>query len=279
MGRRPGGLAHFPGVPVQGWCRADVPVAGHLRYHGHYVLPLWEQRLSAVQLAERRDLMGPREFERGYRQRAISEADLLWQAGVLDAAKALDLPRRVARSSESFFATMPKYMGVDLSITQQQSTDVAFFVIVVVGVAGDGMRWVLECQRFRALSFAQQCRAIVDAAQLWNPVLVKVESNGYQQSIIDHLGATTVLPIKATYTGAAQHRDLDIGMPGMAAEWENGKWRIPWGDVESQRHFAPLVEELGTYPNGVYQDTVMALFFARECFRQASAHARILTLS
>ncbi|HKC47651.1 MAG TPA: hypothetical protein VKB63_08640, partial [Gemmatimonadales bacterium] len=82
-----------PDIPA---CRNDIPWASDAAVHIHRRLPLWLDRLSPEILAARQAEMGDRDFARGYKQRAMSEKDLLWKEGYV--AQCLDKSHTVVKA-------------------------------------------------------------------------------------------------------------------------------------------------------------------------------------
>jgi phage terminase large subunit-like protein len=244
--------------------------------HRHFRIPAWDERLSPDILAKRRAELGVRDFDRGYRQRAYSDQELLWKADAIERCRD---PKHVvveAITPNLPFASMSRVCGVDLAIATE-SDEAAYFVAVAMAVDADNVRWVLNLFRAR-VGFNEQVQLLQEWHERYQFQQIKVERNGYQKAILDH--TQRQLPVAGLYTGAAQLRDLEIGLPSLALEFERGLWRIPVGDAKSRRVCEPLLEELATYPGGSYCDTVMALYFARECVRQAkNAMPRVVVLA
>src|SRR5262249_20730481 len=142
----------------------------------------------------------------------------------------------------------------------------AFFAITGIAFASTGQRWIIGLERHRGLSFHQQC----DLVQTWQMRFlfnqIGVESNGYQQAMVQTLQAT--IPVVGLHTGSVQKTDLAFGIPPLASEWEQGLWKIPYGDARSRRMVEPLIEELHVYPTpGHTTDVLMSCYFAREAYR------------
>lgn len=235
------------------------------------LIPLWTAKWNKAALMEKREDMGAREFDRGYRQRAISDEDLLFKREWIE--KCLDrqtvLPD--ACTPKSFWSTLYRDAGVDLAIASAEK-EAAYFAITGIATTKDWHRWIMGFYFTRGLSFGQQAGAIVEYNDRFAFDIVTVESNAYQEAIIQHMNEAGFggnrVPIMGFKTGRLQKVDIELGIPGMAVELEQQRWHIPWGDTRSRRILEPLVEELFQYPlPGFHDDGIMSMFFARESRR------------
>jgi hypothetical protein len=238
-------------------------------------IPLWTAKWDSEALKSKRLQMGAREFDRGFRQRAISEEDLLfkheWIDGSLD--RSLVIPDAI--TSKDFWGKFPRDAGVDLAISEAQSA--AYFAIVGILTTKDWHRWLLTVFLRKGMSFGQQASAIVEHQDRFHFDIVNVENNAYQESLVRHFkedGLIGKVPVRGFRTGRLQKVDIELGIPSMAVELEQGRYHIPYGNARTRRIVEPLVEQLLSYPTpGTNDDAVMACFFAREARRQ-NMHAR-----
>lgn len=167
------------------------------------------------------------------------------------------------------------YMGVDFAISQHTAAD--FTVVWVMGVASNGVRWIMDIQRGRGLSFNAQKALIVDTARKYRPGIIYLESNQMQRIFGDQLILETDLPIKKFHTGDAKH-SLETGIPGLSVLLENAKVRIPRGDANSIELTKIWMDELRqhTFANGRvtstgdHDDTVMAFWICEQAIKDAS---------
>jgi hypothetical protein len=99
-----------------------------------------------------------------------------------------------------------------------------------------------------------------------------VESNAYQGTLLDWIRLVSQdrsIPLKAFTTGTNK-ADEQIGLPGLAAEFDNGAWVIPTDGLdleELESSWKAWILEMRTYPVAPLSDTVMACWFAREASR------------
>lgn len=231
------------------------------------VIPLWTAKWGKEALLEKRTAMGAREFDRGYRQRAIADEDLLFRKEWIDNAldRSLCVPDSVTK--DSFWYKWVRDAGVDLAIaTADKEAD--FFSITGIITTKDWHRWIM-CNTFtRGLSFGQQVSLLVEHQDRYAFDVMTVERNGYQESIVRHIQESGVsggkIPIRGYHTGRLSKVDLELGIPSIAVELEQGRWHIPYGDARSRRMMESTIEELRQYPSpGVHDDAVMSLFLAR----------------
>lgn len=233
------------------------------------IIPLWGLKWNKEALQSKRLEMGSREFDRGYRQRAMSEDDLLFKPEWIDRAldRTIAIPDSIKRGD--FWAKFPRDAGVDLAISEEQSA--AFFAIIGVCTTRDWHRWLMSVCLKKGLSFNQQAGTLLEYQDRYQFDIVNVESNAYQESLVRHFkeeGVIGRVPVRGFRTGRLQKVDVELGVPSMAVEFEQDRIHIPYGNQRTRRIVEPLVEQLKAYPTpGAHDDAVMALFFAREARR------------
>lgn len=231
--------------------------------------PLWPEMWPREALIQREREIGKREFDRAFRNIALSDDEALVPREVLARSvrrdlTAADIPRE-----------WPKFVGVDLAIGH--GDDNCFFFLIVGAVDDDGRRWLAEARRMRIPS-PEQARQVIDVWKTWQPNVIHVENNGYQEALVQwirEMGGEAV-PVKSFTTGRNK-ADLKIGLPSLRVEFENGAWIIPMGDAPHDGGCTcakcELLEEIATYPIGKYSDGLMALWFMREAIRIGSTPA------
>jgi len=62
--------------------------------------------------------------------------------------------------------------------------------------------------------------------------------------------------------------DPELGVWGMASDFEFGRVRFPYGDAESRAQSEQVIEELMMWPNGNTDDLVMALWFIKYNYKR-----------
>jgi hypothetical protein len=218
-------------------------------------IPLWE-RWTSERLRRRREEIGETAFNRGFRNIAFSDSDLLFPN--------IDRHIVVGKSYDDYImAHFPRFAGVDLSGKSRSGN-----AIVVIGVIPQtGQRVLIDVQR-GAWTSTQTAEMISMMVQKYRLTLVKVENNAYQQSLLDWMatGKYKGIPL-ASHTTGANKSHPEFGLPGMAAELERGAWIFPIErehDVSCSCGKCTFFADLRSYPLGVESDTVMAWWFARE---------------
>jgi hypothetical protein len=253
----------------------DTPLVGR-----QYSLPLWDAKWNKDALLDKFNNMAPRSFERSYRQRPVSDDELVFHADAIKGAcdKTLTMPDS---GNDPVWAIHPRDAGVDLAIAEA-SADGSFFAVVGMATLPDWTRWVMHVELRRGLSFMQQIEFIKDMHLRFAYSKVLVENNNYQRAMVQMLGATSVVPVQGFRTGPLQKADLEVGVPSLAGEFERGKIKIPYGNAASRRQADILIEQLleFTYEDqGRRTDAVMALYFAREArTQQAMSRGRVVLL-
>ncbi|MBU2118731.1 MAG: hypothetical protein KJ954_14180, partial [Alphaproteobacteria bacterium] len=122
------------------------------------------------------------------------------------------------------------------------------------------------------------------------PEAILIENNAYQDTLIDWIkleSGDLSMPMQPFTTGANKADEL-VGLPGLAAEFENQIWVIPTDGLEedeleeawSAERQAPSwwawFAEMRGYPAAALMDTVMACWFAREAVRRRLAPAAMV---
>lgn len=233
-------------------------------------LPLWEAKWSSLALKDKLADLGQREFDRSYRQYPISEQDLLWKREWIDRA----LDRRVVLPTVvqpgNFWYPMRRFAGMDLAISDN-ITEAAFFCLSTIGVTTDGLRWVMGMERHRGISLNAQFELLARTYSNLGFEVCGVENNGIQAAIEGYVREITNIPTRPIHTGALQKNDVIVGVPSLATEFEQGRWRIPYGDARSRNLMDPLLEEMYAYPSpGSFTDTIMSLYFSIRMFRDTA---------
>jgi phage terminase large subunit-like protein len=229
-------------------------------------IPLW-QRWSADALKSKRDIVGSRDFDRGWRQIALSEDELTFRPEHVDrcVSKSNILHFPIAGASKKDFCPPGHYsfMGVDLAIASKSAGGDFFVIVGIIVDAKTGHRTVVSIYRQRGLTFDQQLKVVEMYADFLDPTFVYVENNAYQQAFVQELQRRTALPVEPFTTTAVKKSDLDYGLPRMALEIEQQKWTFPMGNAVSIDLTSILLSELKTFPISRHDDCLMALWFAR----------------
>jgi len=238
-------------------------------------IPLWKAKWDKAALEAKKRSLTQQAYARGFEQRPFSEEDRLFAlADVANAVKPNLSVDEVKEMSGYCFT------GVDLAGPKRAGT--AFFTIKVVGVGVQAIRYPVDIRvgKFKGQQMIDQF-AQIEAE--WKSMTYMVENNAVQSRVIDMLGlipATASLPVAEYFTGK-QKMDIDIGLPSLSLEFQNGLWHIPWRgrgrkDNPPDGHGALCncawcqwyYEEIMMYPMSETSDLLIAFWLAREAFRK-----------
>lgn len=168
------------------------------------------------------------------------------------------------------------YMGVDIALSAETGAD--FMVIWVVGLDKYGNRYILEIERHKGLGYQHQLSHINRLARLYKCGLVYIEANQMQRVWGDELIRLTDLPIQQFVTSANNKNALDKGVPSLRVLLENGKFKIPRGDVRSIELTDIWINEMRAFTwhdgklesVGSHDDTVMACWICDQACRMGA---------
>lgn len=295
----PGGQIATIGTPMH---QADL--YSHLRDSGRYVMwekpalnretgkALWPTRYNEKLLAERKQEIGSVRFTREFLVQPMSDDMSLFPSYLFDGApfrqRAVSMGMPLA-----FWQTLGIrcYIGVDIALSAETGAD--YLVIFVLGVDGDGNRWVVDIHREKGVPYVRQLDLIVEFSRKYDAQLVFVEANQAQRVWGDELIRTTDIPIKKfttigkgkgagkTMSQTANKNDLEKGVPSLRPLLENKKWRCPQGDTNSVVKAKIWIGEMNAFSwiNGKVQgvgshdDTVMACWIAEQAARRGGFSA------
>ena len=184
--------------------------------------PLWGVKWTLFKLEQRRLGIGDRAFQRQFMLIALSAEETTFSKEVVD--KSI---RRDKTLGEVYPRKWPRYGGIDLasSLGKKASYTVIFTVAVD---PDDGKRYPEEIIR-RKVKFPELVKLIEDRGNVHQWDLVFVENNSFQEALVTHLeDKKRGLAIEGFHTGSQKWDEL-LGLPGLAAEMDNGGWIIPKG--------------------------------------------------
>lgn len=155
------------------------------------------------------------------------------------------------------------YMGVDLAMTKKEEG--SRFAICVIGVEPKGDTYILATYRDR-LDFTSQIQAVKRYIRTHKPILTAIETNAYQQALIQMLRVdeeTKRLPLRGINTQGEKLRRIK----SMAPLFEGGQIRLPRGIEEFE-------EEYANFPRGS-DDLLDALYLSLEAIKEMAVEPRI----
>lgn len=237
---------------------------------GHYI-PIWPSKWPDEALVRRRNEIGPREFSRQFQMKAISAEEQLFT-----------LEKLMVNYTEN--AVWPKqeeclfYGGLDLAAFRKNNkNDKGWNALFVIGVDKRGKHWPFLAKRLRA-SAPDVLKYFYSQWQRFHMEISKVENNSYQQSFIDwskelSFESEFINHVDAHTTGSNKaHREL--GLPGLAMEFDMRKWCIPLGEKghvpSCVCDLCHWITELVDYPIGKTFDVGMSSWFAQSAVKAGS---------
>jgi len=233
--------------------------------------PLWAEAWPEERLRQRAREIGARAFSRGFRLIALADEDALFRA-ILGCLRP-DLGRGDIQAHWRTFT------GVDVGHSKRKALirgrarqERPYTVIFTIALDESKRRWPVEIRRGH-WSGPETARQIIAMHQRFLPEAITVENNAYQDTLIDWIKLVTPdasIPLRPFTTGANK-ADEQIGLPGLAAEFENGAWVIPTGGGHGEDchcEHCVWISEMRNYPAAPLSDTVMACWFAREGARR-----------
>jgi hypothetical protein len=220
-------------------------------FKGKFKISLWDAVWSKPALIQRYNEIGQRAFDRGYRQNAISDDD------------------RTFPSSESIFdyntppgftpAFWPRITGVDPFGQAVVIFTIALNPYSMQRVVVDVKRGKWQPNRAKA--------EIIDAAIKNKSQFVICENNAAQNAIVQWVGESLKgIPIIPFTTTSIKHH-LELGLPSVEIEMANGLWTCPYqgiDELDSENSINIWRRELRSHPVAEAEDTIMAMWFARE---------------
>lgn len=225
-------------------------------------VPTWSPKFSQENLVK---ISGTRQFDRGFRQQAISDGELMFPSFETCFEPALALGDLVTRR-------LPAYIGVDLSGPKRPGN----FIVVLGLEPTTGRRIPLEV-RHGAWTSPETAENINDVCSRHAVEWVMVENNAYQDSIIDWIKANKHAfnfwqRIDAFTTGKNK-ADEDYGLPGLEIEYKNKAWSIAssaWSGHQSTClcSWCAWRRQIKMYPRGSATDAVMATWFANSAIQR-----------
>lgn len=218
-------------------------------------------------LLARQQSIGARAFARNFQGQAMAEDEAIFN----NLQKCLDKSLSVSDIPDSW----PKFGGVDIGGKSKERGNARNVIFTIaVNPENDRIYWLdIQMGNWNSPETAERIQAAYDK---FHHRCIKVESNSYQQAIIDWIkqsagGSHPVTNIiKAHITGTNKFRE-DIGLPGLSIKIDNGAVIIPHGEHEIGRQcrcsFCKAMDEFLYWPIAEFDDCVMAYWMATEAAR------------
>lgn len=232
---------------------------------------LWPTRWPYEKLMQLKGEVGSIAFNKSYMNEALNSEDSVFKQEWLETAKRYGKDRFMKYKLDYAnwdLGKMTVAIGVDLAISQKDTADNTAFAVIGQTKLGAKIPLWLEQGKF---TFAQTQRKILELANRYNPDIVVVENNGYQEALRRDLADNTSLPIVGYSTGGEKY-DENIGVSSIAVEFENEKWILPYSTEEgtdyNREQIDRLVEGMLNFGSGHTADILMALWFANGGLRR-----------
>lgn len=220
-------------------------------------IPLWGDRWSKELLLKRESEIGRRAFDRGFRQKALSDSEKIFPM-IEQCIVPGDDPFQYVEDDASVF------IGVDPSGENRPGT--CIFVLARL-TNGTRVPIYIEYGKWKPEEAAQK---VIQANKDFRPDAIFFENNALQEAYISliKLSGGVDIPIRGFHTGK-QKSDPTIGLPSLEIEFENKAWIIcePQHEIGCLCDWHHWLREMRNYPVYSSSDGVMAAWFAREAAR------------
>ena len=238
---------------------------------------LWPARWPYKRLFDERISLGTRSFNLMYQNLAVSDETAIikgeWVEKCKDESRALIDHYDPAVSD---LGPITIVIGMDLAISEKERAD--FNVISVVAKTKNNKFVILDREKGHWSPKEQRSR-LIGLAKRFNPSLILVENNAYQQAFVKDIQDETTLPVRG-FTTTGEKFDPFVGINSMAATLENGQWIIPANpkDPRTVDFYNDCKEEMISFPSGHTGDTLMSLWFAFTALRDLESDSEPISI-
>lgn len=240
--------------------KSTIPIS---QYRGQrFDLPTWDEGgFTPDKLMKIYQERGKPAFERGFRQRAMTDEDKLFPH-FLKCKKSI----KIADLGEIDY--WKRYTGVDPASDARPGS-----VIFTLAKSPKGVKVPIEIRRgqWKGRDLVDQ---ISEAVNRNRSQICMVENNAMQDWIRQWaLELDRSLPLEGYHTGR-QKMDEFEGLPSMDVEMDNESWLFCGGEwaghePNCQCGWCMWEKEMLDYPQSETSDTTMAMWFAREASRMS----------
>jgi len=229
--------------------------------------PLWPDRWNYEALMARKAEVGSLMFTREYMCVPISTGTSLFNPEYLESAKNKDLVLKPMRREGYKY-----FVGVDPAI----STDGDYNVITVIEMDADENKSIIYIDRAKNVQFRENIQKVKMIGQVFRPECIMFETNTFAKSFTQELRQVADLNIHDFNTTRRKKQEIILNLQ---MTLENGKINFPYGNEESRRVSAVLIEEMSMFAItergkfegiGAHDDMVMSLALANAATYQAN---------
>jgi hypothetical protein len=246
----PGGLAIIVGTPfheddLYGWIK-KYGKGWHFREYPA-IFPdgkiLWDRRFSFDFLMQSLDNDGKIAFSREMLCKPVVNDSTIFPFDILQKSIYRMESYQMVDNIESFPVRFERIgVGCDFAISSNIGSDSSVFI--VGGIDEYGCVWVLNMYRMNGKSYAQQMNVISTINRDFRPDIFCMESNGFQKIFAEE-ARTLGIPAVEHRTGENKY-DPKKGLPSLALMFEQGKIKIPTGNLYSTTNKDMMFSELGS---------------------------------
>lgn len=191
---------------------------------------LWSNRWNFAGLLEKRDTQGTMIFSREILCRPVTNESSIFPYEIVARAFTRMEEMTFVKSRENYPMKFNKVVtAVDFSISSSVGAD--YTVILTAGVDEDDRLWLMNFQRFKGKSFAEQLSVLKSVNANFRPDIMLLEANVFQQIFVQE-GERAGLPVMPHHTGTNKY-DMKAGLPSLALLFERAMIKIPRGNQES----------------------------------------------
>lgn len=204
---------------------------------------LWENRWKYSDLMDKRMSQGNLIFSRELLCRPITSDSTIFPIEILNTAFYKMDQYTLVSNRESFPIKFERVVtGCDFAISSSVGAD--FSVFLTWGIDTQDNMWLINAQRGKGLSYAQQIAMLKNINANFRPEIMLLENNQMQQIFVQESERQGLPVLGHTTTG--RKNDLKSGLPSLAILFERGKFRIPTGDQPSKDFADSLVMEFSS---------------------------------
>lgn len=188
---------HLGGSALKEFLRGECPDQSEIEQGVWYVSfhavgenfePVWPEQWPKERLKAKYNTVGPKAFNRGYRNRAIDDEDTVVKPHWIQYFKKGTVPHR---------SNLILLQSYDLALSESMGKNTDYFARVTAALVLEPSPklYVLEVWRDR-LNFPEQQALVESSFKSLKPDVILIESNQYQLALAQQLRHTSLLPIR-----------------------------------------------------------------------------------
>lgn len=223
-------------------------------------VPLWDPPWGKEAL-EKKEEEEPSAYARGFKMQAVTEGEKTFPSFKSCRKHGVFLEDLLAHP-------WPAFTGVDLSGKKRKGN--AIFTARIDPKTRRRYPVDIRYGKWRADELAEQ---LANVNNLLRPIVIMVETNGYQETLIDWCERYASdndywMKLEATVTNANK-QDPEVGLPGLQVEYKREGWVVPYDYYASHKigcvcAWCEWDRQVDNHPNAAATDLVMAQWFCRQ---------------